>query len=83
MSSFISQANGLSTKHTDIAQNVYTGGDASLADALWRSMINAGVYNGVLYVASVTGTISEPDIRPEAIHAIGLWLPPGQLLYST
>jgi hypothetical protein len=83
MSRFISQADGLSTKHTDIAQNVYTGGDTALADVLWRSMINAGVYSGVLYVASAPGTIPEPDIRPEEIHAIGLWLPPGQLLYST
>jgi len=65
----------------DLAQNVYTGGDATLVDALWHSMINAGVYSGILYVASLT--IPEPEMRPEAIHAIGLLLPPGQLLYST
>ncbi|KAH9054098.1 hypothetical protein EDB87DRAFT_1834962 [Lactarius vividus] len=67
---------------TDISEYVYTGGDAALANALWRSMINAGVHSGVLYVASDV-TVSEPEIRPEAIHAIGLWFPPGQLLYST
>jgi len=66
---------------TDIAESVYTGGDAALADALWRSMINAGVHSGVLYIASAT--VPEPEIRPEAIHAFGLWFPPGQLLYST
>lgn len=66
---------------TDIAENVFTGGDAALADALWRSMINAGVHSGVLYVASTT--VPESEIRPEEIHAIGLWFPPGQLLYST
>ncbi len=68
-------------KCTDISEYVYTGGDAALADALWRSMINAGVHSGVLYIASAT--VSEPEIRPDAIHAIGLWFPPGQLLYST
>ncbi|KAF8264495.1 hypothetical protein EI94DRAFT_1592818, partial [Lactarius quietus] len=65
----------------DIAESVYTGGDAALADALWRSMLNAGAHSGVLYIASVT--ILEPEVRPEAINAIGLWFPPGKLLYST
>ncbi|KAI9439476.1 hypothetical protein BJY52DRAFT_1321967 [Lactarius psammicola] len=46
-------------------------------------MINAGVHSGVLYIASATQVVPEPEIRPEAIHAIGLWFPPGQLLYST
>lgn len=68
-------------KGTDIAEDVYTGGDAALADSLWRSMINAGLHSGVLYIASAT--VPEPEIRPEAIHAIGLWFPPGQMLYST
>lgn len=67
---------------TDIAENVYTGGDAALPDALWRSMIKAGVHSGVLYVASTT-VLSGPEIRPDAIHSIGLWFPPGKLLYST
>jgi hypothetical protein len=70
-------------KHTDIAESVYTGGDVALADALWRSMINAGVLSGILYIASSSVTVPEPEIRPEAIHAIGLWFPPGQMLYST
>ncbi|KAH8989977.1 hypothetical protein EDB92DRAFT_2000527 [Lactarius akahatsu] len=67
---------------SDISEYVYTGGDTALAGALWRSMINAGVHSGVLYVASAV-TVPEPEIRPEAIHAIGLWFPPGQQLYST
>ncbi len=84
--------------HTDIAENVYTGGDATRADAVWRSMLNAGAHSGVLYVASsapepdvhsgvlyVASSAPEPDVhmRPEAMHAIGLWFPPGQMLYST
>lgn len=67
---------------TDIAESIYTGGDAALVDAFWRSMINAGVHSGVLYVASTT-VLAGSEIRPEAIHSIGLWFPPGKLLYST
>jgi hypothetical protein len=69
-------------KPTDIAESIYTGGDAALVDAFWRSMINAGVHSGVLYVASTT-VLAGSEIRPEAIHSIGLWFPPGKLLYST
>ncbi|KAI0295626.1 hypothetical protein B0F90DRAFT_1820375 [Multifurca ochricompacta] len=58
----------------DIAEQVFTGGDPALADLVWRSMIKAGVHSGVLYVAST---------EPESINAIGLWFPPGQLLYAT
>ena len=79
----ISKAECLLINRTDIAESVYTGGDASLADALWRSMINAGAQSGVLYVASTTTVLAGSEIRPEAIHSIGLWFPPGKLLYST
>ena len=78
----ISKAECLLINRTDIAESVYTGGDASLADALWRSMINAGAQSGVLYVASTTD-LAGSEIRPEAIHSVGLWFPPGKLLYST
>ncbi|KAH9026002.1 hypothetical protein EDB84DRAFT_1563853 [Lactarius hengduanensis] len=60
----------------DLAECVYTGGDTALAGALWRSMINAGVHSGVLYVASAV-TVPEPEIRPEAIHAYWAVVPPG------
>ncbi|THU78140.1 hypothetical protein K435DRAFT_769655 [Dendrothele bispora CBS 962.96] len=60
----------------DIATKVFTGGDMSLSEDMWRSMVRAGFHSGAVYVAS-----GSPDFTE--ILSVGVWFGPGQVLYAT
>ncbi|TFY65707.1 hypothetical protein EVG20_g5382 [Dentipellis fragilis] len=58
----------------DIAVNALVGGDASLRDPFFRSMVNACNADGLVYLA--LGKL-------ERIAGVGLWVAPGQDLFGT
>ncbi|KAI0262324.1 hypothetical protein BC834DRAFT_1043499 [Gloeopeniophorella convolvens] len=62
----------------DISEKVFTNGDATRADLLWRGLIRAGAHSGELYAAAPAD-----DDTPGAMRALAVWFPPGQLVYST
>ncbi|KAF9077053.1 hypothetical protein BDP27DRAFT_1313051 [Rhodocollybia butyracea] len=56
------------------AIELFTGGDLSLTDSLWRSQIRAGLNSGEVWIAT-DGT--------EEIMSVGVWFGPGKELYDT
>ncbi|KAH7870128.1 uncharacterized protein C8R40DRAFT_1128092 [Lentinula edodes] len=60
----------------DIAAKIFTGGDSSLDEPMWRAMICAGFHSGAVYVSS-NSSILDP------IMSIGVWFGPGNVLYAT
>ncbi|KAE9393404.1 hypothetical protein BT96DRAFT_1023062 [Gymnopus androsaceus JB14] len=62
--------------HNDIAAKVFTGGDASLDESMWKAMIRAGFHSGAVYVSSDGAESNE-------IMSIGVWFGPGEVLYAT
>lgn len=60
----------------DIAAKIFTGGDASLDEPMWRAMICAGFYSGAVYVSSDSSVL-------DPIMSIGVWFGPGNVLYAT
>ncbi|EIM91772.1 uncharacterized protein STEHIDRAFT_37341, partial [Stereum hirsutum FP-91666 SS1] len=60
----------------DIAAKVFTGGDLSLSEVMWRSMVRAGFHSGAVYVASHSSDLTD-------IVSIGVWFGPGEVLYAT
>lgn len=60
----------------DIVVKIFTNGDTSRSDVMWRAMIRAALHSGVVYVAS-----KKSD--PERVLSLSVWFGPGQVLYAT